>query len=266
MNRRPGTYDQGFTLVEVLIALSVLGVALTAVFSLFSSGLNLRTVTRDRMAFDNDARRMINALTDDLAHLVPAGPPPMVSSDSIVLWRQQQEFLENGKLVRTSQLVTYQWSGSALQDSMLVRVAAPLAIDVLDADLVHQEFMRWARVFQASDATASYLLREDHGTRFGTRATLEGLSGSWISYPHIGGFACGIAMDPAEYQGGDTRSRVLVRLSPQQWPGFRPGPDPLASLALLPAAETDLEVGLWLPLVVQVPVEETDDPPGEVQP
>jgi len=266
MNRRPGTYDQGFTLVEVLIALSVLGVALTAVFSLFSSGLNLRTVTRDRMAFDNDARRLINALTDDLAHLVPAGPPPMVSSDSIVLWRQQQELLEDGKRVETSQLVTYQWSGSAFQDSMLVRVATPLAIDVLDAELVHQEFMRWARVFDPSDATASYLLREDQGTRFGTRATLEGLSGSWISYPHVGGFACGIAADPDEYHGGDTRSCVRFRLSPQQWPEFRPGPDPLTNLALLPDDGTDLEVGFWLPLVVQVPVEADGDPPGEVRP
>ena len=116
----------------MLIALSVLGVTMTAVFTLFSAGLKLRLVTQDRMAFDRDARLVIGALRDDLANLVPSGPVPMVSADSIVLWRQSRDFTPGAKKVNIPQLVTYQWSGSAFQDSMLVRVATPLAVDATD--------------------------------------------------------------------------------------------------------------------------------------
>ena len=264
MNPRPG--NKGFTLIEVLIALSVLGVTMTAVFTIFASGMKLRSVTRDRMAFDRDARLMISSLKDDLANLVPSGPAPMVSANSIVLWRQQTEFVGGAEKAGPPRLVTYQWSGSTFQDSMLVRVVAPLAVDATDFDLVYREFMRWARVFQVADATAADLLREDHGARFGSRATLNGLSGSWVAYPRIRGFAFGITEDPDEYHGGNTRSRVLVRLSPKECTAAFPGLDPLTSLALVPDDGTGMDAGFWLPLAAQVPVPLEDDRASEVLP
>lgn len=266
MMPRPVTGNRGFTLIEVLIAMSVLGVVMTAVFTLFSSGMKLRTVTRDRMAFDREARLVMGALADDLAHLVPAGPAPMVSTDSIVLLRRQTKSgAETGQIV-VPQLVTYQWSGSTFQDSLLVRVAAPLTVDVSAYEEVYQAFMKWARVYQGSDSTDSFLLREDAGARFGTRATLNGLSGSWEAFPRVQGFACGIAEDPDPTEGKGLRSRIRVRLSPEQFPSSFPGLDPLIRLALLPENSTGLETGFWLPLTAQVPVILDGDLPGEVQP
>ena len=80
----------GFTLVEVLIALSLLGITMATVVALFASGTRLREVTREELAFQRDARMFVEALRDDLANLVPAGPRPMFTADSIVLWRQRR--------------------------------------------------------------------------------------------------------------------------------------------------------------------------------
>ncbi len=254
---------RGFTLIEVLIALSVLGVTMTAVFTLFSSGLKLRSVTQDRMAFDRDARLVLTALADDMANLVPSGPVPMVSPDALVLWRQRQQMVDGVLQAGAPQLVTYQWSGSGFQDSILVRVAAPVTVDVADYKLLHAEFMKWARVFHLGNATASYLLREDHGTRFGDRATLKGLTGSWQGYPSIRGFAFGITEDPDEYNGGNARSRILVKLSPVQGEASFPGLDPSTSLAMLPNDGRGMEAGFWLPISAQVPAPLADVLPEE---
>ena len=43
----------GFTLVEVLIALSLLGITMATVVALFSSGMQLRAVTREHLAFQH---------------------------------------------------------------------------------------------------------------------------------------------------------------------------------------------------------------------
>ena len=250
----PRTGSSGFTLMEVLIALSVLGVTLTTVFTLFSAGMKLRSATRDRMAFDRDARLVVGALMNDFANLVPAGPAPLVSADSIVLWRQNSQFVKGVTRVGIPELVTYQWSGSGFQDSMLVRVAAPVVVDIADSALVHQEFLRWARVFQGQDGTKSHLLREDEGTRFGSRATLKELSGTWLAYPHIQGFAFGIAAEPEEDEAANRRSRILVRLSPKKRADSLPWQDALSSLALLPDDGAGMEVALWLPVEAKVPL------------
>ncbi len=249
-----GAGSQGFTLVEVLVALSVLAVTMTMVFTLFSAGMNLRSVTREKMAFDRDARLVISALKNDLANLVPSGPAPLVSADSIVLWRQQKEFVKGTEKVGVPQLVTYQWSGSAFQDSVLVRVAAPLAIDVTDSALVHKEFMKWARVFQGMDVTVNYLVREGGGSRFGGRATLNELSGSWLAFPHVQGFAFGITEDPEADPELNKRSQILIRLSPKKSMASAPWQDPLTSLAFLADDGSGMEVGLWLPMVAKLPV------------
>ena len=248
------TGSPGFTLIEVLIALSVLVVTMTMVFTLFSAGMKLRSATRDRMAFDRDARLVVGALMNDFANLVPSGPEPLVSADSIVMWCRKSEVAGGVSTQGTPVLVTYQWSGSGLQDSMLVRVVAPIAVDIADSGLVHREFMRWARIFQGLDVTRSHLLREDEGTRFGSRATLNQLSGTWLAYPHIRGFAFGISEDPDEDQGAATRSRILVRLSSEKRAESLPWQDALTSLTLLPGDDAGLEVALWLPLEAKVPL------------
>lgn len=263
---RPGTRCRGFTLIEVLIALSVLGVTMTAVFSLFSAGLKLRKSTRESMAFDRDARLVVSALANDLANLVPTGPTPLVSSDSIVLWRQQKEFVGGAARVGVPLMVTYQWSGSALQDSLLVRVATPLTVDIVDSVAVHQEFLRWARVNQGADITADDLLRQGAGSRFGAQATRNGLSGRWTAYPRIRGFAFGITADPDEDHGADKRSRILVRLSPQKREAAFPGQDPLTSLALMTDDGSGVEAGFWLPRVAKVPLPRVDGLSPEVLP
>ncbi len=252
--RGPGAGCQGFTLVEVLVALSVLAVTMTMVFTLFSAGMNLRKVTAESMAFDRDARLVIGTLKNDLANLVPSGPAPLVSADSIVLWRQQKEIEKGTEREGVPQLVTYQWSGSAIQDSVLVRVAAPLAIDVTDSALVHQEFMKWARIFQGTDVTVNYLVREGEGSRFGGRATLNELSGSWLAFPHVQGFAFGIAEDPEGDTVEDTRSQILVRLSPEKSTASAPWQDPLTSLVLQLDDGSGMEAGLWLPVVAKIPL------------
>ena len=263
---RPGTRRRGFTLIEVLIALSVLGVTMTAVFSLFSAGLKLRKSTRDRMAFDREARLVVGALANDLANLVPTGPPPLVSVDSIVLWRQQRELVGGTERVGVPLMVTYQWSGSAHQDSLLVRVASPLAVDFADSTAVHQEFLRWSRAIEGADATANDLVRDDDGSRFGARATLNGMSGCWTAYPRIRAFAFGITADPDEDHGADTRSRILVRLSPEKCTSAFPGQDPLTSLALRAEDGTGMAVGFWLPRVAKKPLPKVEGLSPEVQP
>lgn len=250
----PRTGSPGFTLIEVLIALSVLGVTMTMVFTLFSAGMKLRSATRDRMAFDRDARLVVGALMNDFANLVPSGPEPLVSADSIVMWCLKSEAADGAGTGRVAELVTYQWSGSGFQDSMLVRVVAPVAASVADSALVHEEFMKWARVFQGLDVTQSHLLREGDGTRFGSRATLNQLSGTWLAYPHIQGFAFGLSEDSDEDLGSGTRSRILVRLSPDKRAESLPWQDALTSLALMPDEGRGLEVALWLPLEAKAPL------------
>jgi len=264
MNRQRAG-NGGFTLVELLIALSLLGLTMTTVVALFSSGMRLRSVTRERMAFERDARLLVGALADDLANLVPAGPAPMVTADSIVLWRCRYSAADESA-ASSPLLVTYQWSGSASQDSQLVRVSEPLTVDAADFDGVRRTFRQWSRIFEPTAAPAGFLIREGSGSRFGPRAVLNERSGSWVAFPSIRSFACGITTDPDERLRGGERSRILVKLSALPWPADPPLPDPLLRLALIPDDGTAVEAGFWLPFTAQTPVPEADDAAGEVQP
>lgn len=256
--------NHGFTLIEVLVALSLLGVTMATVVALFSSGMKLRQAAREQLSFDRDARMMLEALRDDLANLVPAGPLPLVTADAIVLWRQEAT-------PAGSSLVSYQWSGSAEQDSMLLRLTAPLSVAAVDHDGVLEEFQRWARVFDPAVTATSPLIREDEGTRFGARATLDGLTASWVGYPSIRAAVWGVADDAGETAGEaadetadeSTRLRVLVKLSDRPWTPSVPIPDPALRLALMPLGMTGLEAGFWLPTRVEVLGLPVDEPVEE---
>ena len=159
MNRRDRTRS-GFTLVEVLVALSLLGITMATVVALFASGRQLRAATREDLAFQRDARLLVETLRDDLANLVPSGPRPMITADSIVLWRLHEPHAETW-------LVTYQWSGSVEQDSLLVRVTTPLLLD--PADIVGNLHHAFARP-EFADARYSVLMTGPSAT-----ADIEGV-------------------------------------------------------------------------------------------
>ena len=70
--------------------------------------------------------------------------------------------------------MAYRWSGSSYQDSLLVRIVAPVTCDVLDSTLVHQEFLKWVETDPAGENSDQFVVRIDEGTRFGDQAELNG--------------------------------------------------------------------------------------------
>ncbi|MFO7608616.1 MAG: type II secretion system protein [Candidatus Krumholzibacteriia bacterium] len=249
----------GFTLVEVLIALSVLGVTMAGAAGLFASGLRLRTVAREHLAFERDARALLGALTDDLAHLVPAGPAPMVTADAVVLWRRPAAPTSGGRRSEQPLLVTYQWAVGAAGDSLLVRLAAPLPGDAADGNAVGRRFLGWALPAAAVVAGGHGPVREGPGTRFGPRAVLRGLAGSWVAYPRIRAAVFAVGVEGAAPDAGPGGgAQLAVKLSPRPWPEAPGVPDPRQRLALLPDGGGTVLASLWLPGTAQVP------PPGAV--
>ena len=59
--------ESGFTLVELLIAVTVLGVIMTAIAAGFSVGLRTMNDTSDRLAGSNDAQHLAVSLVPDVA-------------------------------------------------------------------------------------------------------------------------------------------------------------------------------------------------------
>ena len=252
---------RGFTLMEVLIALSVLAVTMTAAFSIFSSGVRVRSATRDRMVFDRDARLLVATMTDDFANLLPTGPKPFVSPEVIVLLRFPPEVPGSRQGAGEAQIVTYRWCGSAFQDSSLIRVVTPLVADLADSALVAEAFDKWADDSSGLGEFGAYMVRLDSGFRFGDRATLRGLEGSWVAYPEVRefGFCITGALNEDEDENEETGyCRLRVRLgaepaspSDKRFDRFFPG-------SWEPDSGRDIEVGLWVPMVSYKPASVTD--------
>lgn len=250
MTRRPPN-RRGFTLLEVLVAVSLLGVTMATGVALFSSGVRLREASARHLGFARDVRGVTAALRDDLAHLVPAGPPPMITADAIVLWR-------SGRAPDDHRLVTYQWSGDEGQDSLLVRVAVPLDVDLTDAAAVEAALRHWTRLTDVTVDDAPALVRRDAGRRFGDRAELDGREGAWTGWPAIASAAWALGDDPDEYHGGDTRAHLLLRLSRHRAPEEAALPDARRRLDLLPRGPGTVDAGFWLPVPAVTPL--PDDP------
>ncbi len=62
---RPDRPERGFTLLEVLVALSILGIAMTIVFQLFSSNLRNLTVSEDYINAATRADAIMREVLDD---------------------------------------------------------------------------------------------------------------------------------------------------------------------------------------------------------
>ena len=243
---------RGFTLIEVLIALSVLAVTMTATFSMFSTGMKLRSATRDRMAFDRDARLLVSALTDDFANLIPSAPAPRVSPDAIILCRYAPR-LPGGKAPDgLGQLVTYQWSGSVVQESLFVRMTAPLPVDFADSDVVLQEFLKWTDDPTERGDLSGSLVRDDPGAGFGSRASRNGLSGSWVAYPTV--WECVFRLGAEGTEGAEDQERVGrsgLRLNLCSRPTSSRVPDRILgeSTGWRHDGGVGLELMLWVPRV-----------------
>jgi general secretion pathway protein I len=61
----PGRADTGFTLLEVLVALAVLGIAITVIIQLFSANLRALSVSEDYVSASLRGAEKMRALVDD---------------------------------------------------------------------------------------------------------------------------------------------------------------------------------------------------------
>ena len=152
--------------------------------------------------------------------------------------------------------MTYQWAGSAYQDSSLIRVTTSLAFDIADSVLVAEEFQKWADDSSGLGEFGSYMVRQDYGTRFGTEATLRGLDGSWVAYPEVREFGFCIIDGLIEDEDREKESgycRLRIRLGAEPASGFDKRFDRIIPGKWGPDSGPDIEVGLWIPQVLYKP-------------
>lgn len=63
--------QKGFTLLELLIAMMLMAVIITALFALFSNVIDASQHARKRMQTDKSGRAVLNILEDDLRYMLP---------------------------------------------------------------------------------------------------------------------------------------------------------------------------------------------------
>lgn len=63
--------QDGFTLLELLIAMMLMAVIITALFALFSNVIDASQHARKRMKTDKSGRAILNILEDDLRYMLP---------------------------------------------------------------------------------------------------------------------------------------------------------------------------------------------------
>jgi prepilin-type N-terminal cleavage/methylation domain-containing protein len=259
---------RGFTLIEVLVAVAVLGVTMAAVAGLFGTGLRLRSVARDHMAFEHDARAFLTALRDDCANLVTAAPGPVVTGDAIVLWR----FVAGSETrpgPQAVEVVTYQWSVSDAGDSLLTRVASPLTVDAADGEAVRDLFRQWAGTVEDETALApTQLVRQGTEPRFGPAARRGDVQGRWLAFPGVkaAAFALGDGFSLDSDASTPPGSRIRIKLGDKAWAEAASLPDPVRRYDLLPVGRTGVTAAVRLPQRAELLVAEAQDTVGEVWP
>lgn len=251
---------RGFTLLEILIALSVLAVTMTTVYAVFSSGLRLRSATRERMLFDRDLRLLLEAMNDDFAHLAPVGPLPEVHPDRLVLLRT---VADPGGETRSLALVSFQWATTDAGDSLLVRAETPLTVDASDSTAIAAEFGKWLPPPPETGRKRLPMHLEDPGYRFGDAVEMNSMRGAWLGYPEIRQFGFEVVAGEMEDESRAPGQRLRVRLwnaAHRDWEptmgAYRPG-------AAAGGVEPDIQTVLWIPPVLYKPGSMTAGPlPG----
>lgn len=248
---------RGFTLLEILIALSVLAVTMTAVYAVFSSGLKLRTATRERMRFDRDLRLLLEAMNDDFSHLAPVGPLPVVHPDRLILLRT---VADQGGSTSGLSLVSFQWAVSDAGDSLLVRAERPLEVDAADSTAIAAQFEKWLPPAPETGRKRLPMSLEDPGYRFGDAVQMNSVQGAWLGYPEIRQFGFDVVATEGQDAADPRGQRLRVRL----WNGVQSGWEasmgryrPGTAAGGVPA---DVQTVLWVPPVLYVPGSMTADP------
>ncbi len=85
MKAHPSYRNQGFTLIEVVVALAILGVGLTVIIELFSGGLRLARASMEYTKAANYARMKMEEMS--LKPLIQEGTEEGESDDGAFRWR-----------------------------------------------------------------------------------------------------------------------------------------------------------------------------------
>jgi prepilin-type N-terminal cleavage/methylation domain-containing protein len=84
-SRAPAIFRAGFTLIELVLALAIAGVVLTAVSSVFFAALRLRTTTVKMAEQNMPVDRAVEIIKRDLADIMPPGIIPGVMATDATL-------------------------------------------------------------------------------------------------------------------------------------------------------------------------------------
>lgn len=175
---------KGFTLIEVLVTLSILAITVTAVFMAFSTGMKFRNKTREYQSFGKETRQVISLLNSDLLNLIPTFPGPLIGEDKIVLWRYPVSDFSGITNGTVPQLIVYGWSHPTDLDSVMVRVSIPALVDVGDWSAVQQLTIKGEKLFSMTGQAISPI-NSDQNLRSGPLNNDYGLEGQWMAFPHL---------------------------------------------------------------------------------
>jgi prepilin-type N-terminal cleavage/methylation domain-containing protein len=108
--RRPRAADAGFTLVELLISISVLGIVLTAITGVTFVAMRTTAGANTRLNESNDLLRAATYFDDDVqgAQAVSVGTTPRCGTDATsVVELAGQDFTDDNLFTITTTVVTY---------------------------------------------------------------------------------------------------------------------------------------------------------------
>jgi prepilin-type N-terminal cleavage/methylation domain-containing protein len=121
---------QGFTLVELLVGMTILALVTTGIFTSFNVGLALRERCRERLDGLQIARHLASLLADDLRNLAPGRPSLAIENEGLSMLRQARGLRDSCAVL----LVQYRWAEQEDGSIGLGREATPLSSAEILAD------------------------------------------------------------------------------------------------------------------------------------